>query len=177
VQVPVTLDKGMVIAAFVSVPTTLPAVSVSFPLMVPTALSTPFTTLMLVTVSVPVKVPTPAIVCMIAVVNDPPADGARAAGIADAGAAITIAGITTSSSASKIARLLFCIFLFPPVILNARGPGRSDELASHERSGEVLKLTSSEGRIWREENPNAAVGATRKRVARRTSSSPSIGRC
>jgi hypothetical protein len=71
VHVPVKPVKGMVIGTLVIVPITFPNVSVSVPLIVPTALITPFVNEKLVVVRVPVKVPTPAITCMIAVVNDP----------------------------------------------------------------------------------------------------------
>jgi len=86
VQVPVNPVSGVVTAWFVIVASTFPALSVSVPVIVPTALRTPFTSVKLVVVSVPVNVPTPGITCMIAVVSDPPP------GCANAGAVVTAKG-------------------------------------------------------------------------------------
>jgi hypothetical protein len=81
VHVPVNPVSGMVMGWFVMVPVTFPAVSVNVPVIVPTALITPFANVKLVVVSVPVKVPTPGITCMIAVVRPPPAGCCAAAGV------------------------------------------------------------------------------------------------
>jgi hypothetical protein len=83
----------------------VPSKAVSVPLIVPTALTTPFTIAKLVTVNVPAKVPTPGITCMIAVVKDPVVGG----GAADTVGAPTIATDAITNNKAMATAPSFCV--------------------------------------------------------------------
>ncbi len=73
VHVPVKLASGMLTGWFVTLAITVPALLVTLPVIVPTALMTPFVRVKVLVVKFPVNVPTFGITCIIVVVSEPTA--------------------------------------------------------------------------------------------------------